>query len=271
MSEDSTTNASINIMRPIIQEIEEQLPYMRRYARAMSGNRDLGDKIAEQALIRFLRDEDTLTESTDLRVVLFRALQDERGELDYALEDETVNKSLVRANRHLARLTPGSRDAFLLSAFEQFSVEEIAAIMRRSPEDVESLIAVARQDLSNMITGRILVIEDELATANDISEIVMEMGHSVIGNAPTKEDALEIVEQVEPDLILSDIQLANGGSGIKAVSEILRTYPMTPVIYITGFPERLLTGKGPEPAFLVTKPYSPDQVRSAVSQAMFFA
>lgn len=258
-------------MRPIIQDIEEQLPYLRRYARAMSGSRDLGDRIAEQALIRFLRDDEALSENTDLRVVLFRALQDARGELDYALEDEAASKALAQANRHLSRLTPGSRDAFLLSAFEQFSTEQIATIMRRTPDEIDGLITVARQDLSNMITGRILVIEDELAVANEISEIVVEMGHSVIGNAPTKEDALEIVEQVEPDLILSDIQLANGGSGITAVSEILRSYPMTPVVYITGFPERLLTGKGPEPAFLVTKPYSPEQVRSAVSQAMFFA
>ncbi|MGR3515039.1 MAG: response regulator [Paracoccaceae bacterium] len=264
-------NASTYIMRPIIQDIEEQLPYLRRYARAMSGSRDLGDRIAEQALIRFLRDDEALSENADLRVVLFRALQDARGELDYALEDETASKALAQANRHLSRLTPGSRDAFLLSAFEQFSTEQIATIMRRTPDEIDGLITVARQDLSNMITGRILVIEDELAVANEISEIVVEMGHSVIGNAPTKEDALEIVEKVEPDLILSDIQLANGGSGITAVSEILRSYPMTPVVYITGFPERLLTGKGPEPAFLVTKPYSPEQVRSAVSQAMFFA
>lgn len=257
-------------MRAIIQEIEEQLPYLRRYARAMSGSRDLGDRMAEQALLTFLRDDEALPEGCDLRVVLFRALQDARGAANYQLEDTFENAALIQGNRHLARLTPGSRDAFLLSAFEQFTHQEIATIMRRAPDDIEGLIAVAREDLSNMITGRILVIEDELAVANELSEIVMEMGHSVIGSAPTKEDALEIVEQVEPDLILSDIQLANGGSGIKAVSEILRSYPMTPVIYITGYPERLLTGKGPEPAFLVTKPYSPDQVRSAVSQAMFF-
>ena len=117
-------------------------------------------------------------------------------------------------------------------------IEPSAALRKNSLRHLaargDGLIAVAREDLSNMVTGRILVIEDELAVANEISEIVMEMGHSVIGNAPTKEDALEIVEQVEPDLILSDIQLANGGSGITAVCEILRTYPMPPVIYITG-------------------------------------
>ncbi|MEO0915523.1 MAG: response regulator [Pseudomonadota bacterium] len=258
-------------MRPILEEIEEQLPYLRRYARAMSGSRDLGDKIAEEALLRFLKDSDGLDDDADLRVFLFRSLQDARDEMGYSVEDDPANPELIEANRHLSHLTPGSRDAFLLSAIERFDSAEIATIMRSTPDVVEGLITVARADLSNMITGRVLVIEDELSVAAEISEIVTEMGHSVIGNASTSEDALEIARQVEPDLILSDIQLANDGSGIKTVSEILRSYPMTPVIYITGFPERLLTGKGPEPAFLVTKPYSPDQVRSAVSQAMFFA
>ena len=74
-----------------------------------------------------------------------------------------------------------------------------------------------------------------------------------------------------PDLILSDIQLADGSSGIDAVNELLGSLGDIPVIFITAFPERLLTGDRPEPAFLISKPYSEEQVRSAVSQAMFFA
>ena len=257
-------------MSLIVQEIEKHLPLLRRYARAMSGSRDLGDRIAEHALITFLRNKESLEGDMELKVVLFRALQDARGDLKYRLEAD-ADHALSRANRHLARLTPGSRDAFLLSAFEDFSHEQIATILRRPTEEIEGLIAVARKDLSHLVSGRILVIEDELFVAHELSDIVTDMGHSVIGTAPTSEDALEIAEAEEPDLILSDIQLANGGSGIKTVGKILRFYPMTPVVYITGFPERLLTGKGPEPAFLVTKPYTRDQVRSAVSQAMFFA
>ena len=43
-----------------------------------------------------------------------------------------------------------------------------------------------------------------------------------------------------------------------------------PVIFITAFPERLLTGEKPEPAFLITKPFMPDMVKAVVSQALFF-
>ncbi len=248
-------------MRPDIAEIADHLSHLRRYARAMSGNRSLGDRFAERALVTVLNDSLALKEEDcDLRIALFRALQDARRTDAHALDDDTQSAILTRAHRHLSRLTPGSREAFLLSAFEEFSHQEIASILRLSPQDVDGLITIARADLSNMISGRVLVIEDELAVATDIAKLVTDMGHSVIGPAPTQEDALDLIETEEPDLILSDIQLAQGGSGIKTVTTILRSYPMTPVIFITGFPERLLTGRGPEPAFLVTKPYAPDQV-----------
>ena len=72
-----------------------------------------------------------------------------------------------------------------------------------------------------------------------------------------------------PKMILADIQLADGSSGIDAVNDILSTEAL-PVIFITAFPERLLTGERPEPTFLVTKPFNPDMVKALISQALFF-
>ena len=69
--------------------------------------------------------------------------------------------------------------------------------------------------------------------------------------------------------MLADIQLADGSSGLDAVNEIL-TAVNVPVIFITAYPERLLTGDKPEPAFLITKPFQPDAVKAAISQALFF-
>jgi len=50
---------------------------------------------------------------------------------------------------------------------------------------------------------------------------------------------------------------------------MLRSFQV-PVIFITAYPDRLLTGERPEPAFLITKPYQPDTVKAIVSQALFF-
>jgi DNA-binding LytR/AlgR family response regulator len=70
-------------------------------------------------------------------------------------------------------------------------------------------------------------------------------------------------------MILADIQLADGSSGIDAVNEILGVLDV-PVVFITAYPERLLTGERPEPAFLITKPFKPEMVKAVISQALFF-
>lgn len=75
--------------------------------------------------------------------------------------------------------------------------------------------------------------------------------------------------RTKPELVLADIQLADGSSGIDAVNRILATKNL-PVIFITAFPERLLTGERTEPTFLITKPFLPDMVKALVSQALFF-
>jgi CheY-like chemotaxis protein len=105
----------------------------------------------------------------------------------------------------------------------------------------------------------------------DIVAIVEGMGHRVIDNARTRAEAVRMAAAERPDLILADIQLADNSSGVEAVNDILARFGSIPVIFITAFPERLLTGERPEPAFLINKPYTEEQVRSAVSQAMFFS
>ncbi|MCG6885045.1 MAG: response regulator [Silicimonas sp.] len=257
-------------MRQLAHEIEEQLTHLRRYARAMTGDRNHGDRIAEHALVSFLHDNQRLPEPMALRVLLFRALQDARTLLDTSRTGPRGKPAEASANER-NREPAASRDALHLHAFENFTHEEIAAILRRPFQEIEGLIALAHQDVSNMMSRRVLVIEDDLPVAAELSTIVMDMGHSVIGAAATQGEALSMVRDEEPDVIVSDIQLADGGSGIRTVNAILRTYPLTPVVYVTGYPERLLTGKGPEPAFLIRKPYTADQVRSVLSQALFFS
>ena len=125
--------------------------------------------------------------------------------------------------------------------------------------------------MTDAVQGRIMVIEDEAIIAMDISSIVESMGHEVTGVARTRDQAVKLAKQTPPDMILADIQLADKSSGIDAVNDILGQMDEVPVVFITAFPERLLTGERPEPAFLITKPYTEDQVQSAVSQAMFFS
>lgn len=246
------------------------LPYLRRYARALTGNQTAGDAHAAATLETLLEDRSFFEQGLSDKVALFRTFH-----LIWTHAGAPVSNSerglAARAQRHLQTLTTNSREALLLHTIEDFSPAEIAQIIGTSIDDVKHLIAIARQDMENSVTGRILVIEDEAIIAMDLQDIVMEMGHDITGVARTHDAAVRLAGRDLPDLILSDIQLADGSSGIDAVNEILIAASDIPVIFITAFPERLLTGERPEPAFVITKPYSEQQVRSAVSQAMFFA
>jgi CheY-like chemotaxis protein len=105
--------------------------------------------------------------------------------------------------------------------------------------------------------------------AADIEALVRELGHRVTGLAATRAEARAAVAKASPGLVLADIQLADGSSGVDAVKDILAHLDV-PVIFITAFPERLLTGERPEPTFLITKPFQPETVKAAIGQALFF-
>ena len=159
----------------------------------------------------------------------------------------------------------------LLHTIEGFSFAEVGKIINVEEEEASQLVQIARREMADSVTGSVMIIEDEAIIAMDIETIVADMGHRVTGIARTRDEAVKLGKADVPDLILADIQLADNSSGIDAVNDLLAELGHRPVIFITAFPERLLTGDKPEPAFLISKPYSVDQVISAVSQAMFFS
>jgi CheY-like chemotaxis protein len=161
------------------------------------------------------------------------------------------------------------RQAFLLRTVEGFSLSEVATILGASTDAVADLIAQAGREIAEQVATEVLIIEDEPIVALDIEAMVQELGHEVTGIARTHKEAIESVRKRQPKLVLADILLADGSSGLAAVNEILRSIEV-PVIFITAFPERLLTGEKPEPAYLITKPFQAETVRATISQALFF-
>ncbi len=173
------------------------------------------------------------------------------------------------AQARLSRITPLSRQALLLTSLEGFSSEDTAYLIDATPEDVESLVAEAMAEIERQTHADVLIIEDEPIIAMDIESIVRDLGHNVTGVAVTRDEAVAQARKSPPGLVLADIQLADDSSGIDAVKDILAEFSV-PVIFITAFPERLLTGARPEPTFLITKPFQRSTVKAAISQALFF-
>jgi DNA-directed RNA polymerase specialized sigma24 family protein/CheY-like chemotaxis protein len=255
-------------------QVASALPYLRRHARALTGSQTSGDRYAAATLEALLQDRALLDgQPAGPRVALFRLFYSiwQSSGATLEPEDEPADGPRGRALGHLARLTPNSREALLLHSVEGFDEEDIAAIMGQSPQSVAQLIDRARLDMHDLVRGNVLIIEDEAMIALDLEAIVTGLGHRVTGIARTRDEAVRHGRDSPPDLVLADIRLADQSSGIDAVRALLAAFPDMPVIFVTGFPEHLLTGERPEPAFLIAKPFTSDQVASAVSQAMFFA
>jgi len=254
------------------QAIGAELPYLRRYARALTGSQQSGDRFAIATLEAILADREIFDQALAPKVALFRAFHGIWSSSSGALGEEQTETGIeAKAQSRLAALTPRTREALLLHSIEGLTSDDIGQVIGASAEEAAELIRIARNEMAKAVTGRVMVIEDEAIIAADISAIVEGLGHKVTGVGRTHKAAVALARKDPPDLILADIQLLDKSSGIDAVNEILADLGDRPVVFITAFPERLLTGERPEPAFLISKPYSEDQVRSAVSQAMFFA
>jgi DNA-directed RNA polymerase specialized sigma24 family protein len=255
----------------LLARLAPHLPYVRRYARALTGDQTTGDHYVRVALEALAAGERSLDVNLSPRVALYRVFHaiwlssgaklEVRPEESNALNDD--------ASQRLMRIAPRSRQAFLLTALEGFTPTEAAQILDCDFSEVERLISEAQVEIDAELATEVLIIEDEPVIAADIEALVRELGHDVIDIAATRTEALEAVARRTPGLVLADIQLADGSSGIDAVKDILARLDV-PVIFITAFPERLLTGERPEPTFLITKPFQPETVKAAIGQALFF-
>ena len=252
----------------LLARLGPHLPYIRRYARALTGDQVVGDGHVRDALEALASGEAQLNPDLSPRLALYRLFHARWGLTGAVLETPGEPGTDDAASR-LLRIAPRSRQAFLLTALEGFTPSETAQILDIDFEDVEALIARAQADIDAQLVTDVLIIEDEPVIAADIEALVRDLGHQVTDIAATRREAAEAIARKVPGLILADIQLADGSSGIDAVKDILARYKV-PVIFITAFPERLLTGERPEPTFLITKPFQPETVKAAIGQALFF-
>ncbi len=254
---------------PMSKAIAPHIPYLRRFARALAGTQEAGDAYVAATLEVLIEDPSLLDSKLDPRVALYRTFLGLWNSVGINLKPEFPAGAGTAVDRQLESITPLPRQAFLLISVEGFSVPEAALILNLDVAKVDELIDVAGREIAAQVATDVLIIEDEPMIAMDLESIVEGLGHRVTAVARTHAEALKAVNKEKPGLVLADIQLADGSSGLDAVNEMLATFAV-PVIFITAYPDRLLTGERPEPAFLITKPYQPDTVKAIVSQALFF-
>ncbi|NKN39235.1 response regulator [Agrobacterium sp. a22-2] len=246
------------------------IPYLRRYARAVTGSQTSGDAYVAAVLEALIADLSVFPKASSDRVSLYRLFVTIFGSTN--IEVRPVSSPFAweqRAAANLAAVPTRERHAFLLISVEGFTPEEAAEVLDVSNEEFRVIFNQASTEISKQVATDIMIIEDEPLIALDIEQMVEDLGHRVTGIARTHKEAIDLYGRTHPKMVLADIQLADGSSGIDAINDILKV-DTVPVIFITAFPERLLTGERPEPAFLVTKPFNPDMVKALISQALFF-
>jgi len=253
------------------QSVAQHLPYLRRYARALSGSQPSGDAYVAATLEALVQDPKVLEDNASTRIALYRLFTKIWNSV--ALNGRPTVAPGIDPNqpveRHLAQIAPLPRQAFLLVALEGLSEDDAAKVLDIDVPKLRELVEDSGRELAAEIATDVLIIEDETFIALDLEGLVEGLGHKVLGVARTHSEAIALAKVKRPGIILADIQLADGSSGLDAVNEMLRTFEV-PVIFITAYPERFLTGERPEPAFLIAKPFQPATVSAVLSQALFF-
>ena len=249
------------------QAIRPHIPYLRRYARILSGSQQSGDAFVRAALEAAVEGEAELDASLSPKVALyqlFHATWSSAGE-------EIAEPAADPIAERLEKVAPMARQVMLLTSVEGFSLDDAATVLRIGRDKADTLLVESQQELEAGMATEVLIIEDEPIIALDLQAIVERMGHKVVSVARTREEAVAKAQELKPGLVLADIQLADDSSGVEAVKDILGDGVSPPVVFITAYPERLLTGERPEPTYLITKPFMPETVSATISQALFFA
>jgi len=286
------------------EDLIRALPYARRYARALIGSRARGDALVAASLRAML---DTPGDAnSDPRLALYASItraaasEPEPDHWDAPADDTAADSVAQPGATQPGATQPGAtqsgatqsgatqsgatqsgatqsgaahglstlqRQLLLLTALEGLSLDKAAAVAGLDEPDAAASLAEARLHLREAAATDVLIIEDEPIIAMDLEELVAGCGHRVVGVASSEAEAVEIALRTRPGLILADINLGHGGDGASAVATISRQH-RAPVIFVTAYPERLLTGEASEPAFVITKPFEPLTLAIATYQAV---
>jgi DNA-directed RNA polymerase specialized sigma24 family protein/CheY-like chemotaxis protein len=251
-----------------------QLPYMRRYGRALTGSTTRGDDLVTRAVEAALTEPGRYQLDTDDEPVTRQRLYTLLNGLFDADMGATGAAAIAPAEpghpieAALSSLPEQERRVFLLVSLEELSTPQAAKVMGISSDEAREVLGRAQNAMREQLVANILIVEDDAIIAYDLTETVLGMGHKVCGTAATMEEALAAAAANQPSLALMDLRLAHGGSGI-TTAQALRETRALPIIFVTAFAEELkqrgLDYLGP----VIKKPFTREQIERAITQAVF--
>lgn len=237
---------------------------VRQFARAIFADRLIGDELTRLALAKVNIDPNSSTDSlTDLLHAFLHTWR-------MASSGKRTEESLFSDEALFAALPepPGDdRLMLLLVDVLSFTPETAAKIIAMNDRDPHKALELGRQLISLPRNAQAMIIEDEPLIAADLREILTSMGIEVCGEANTADKAVAMSRRQKPNIILADYNLIGMKTGADAVMEIQDKHDC-PIVFITGYPEQVLTGEDVEPDFVISKPYRIESVKAAVAHCL---
>ncbi|WP_439815604.1 response regulator [Zavarzinia sp. CC-PAN008] len=250
----------------------DELPRLRRFACLLTGSRRVGDDLLRQSLQAYVAGSTddlppgggVLRLLADLAAATPSQGPSTRGPAASAVpvadEDRLAENLLI--------LPLGQRLAVLLVGVHGLAYGQAARIAGVSEFEIRRDLMAGRRLLLRRSLPPVLVIENERLVGEHIAGILEDMGHRVSGPACTGAEALALARADRPSLILADIDLGDGASGIVVGREIVRL-TQAKLIYVTGFPSRVIMEQSRgDNAMVLAKPFAPESLRVAVNRAM---
>lgn len=120
-----------------------------------------------------------------------------------------------------------------------------------------------------MSAVKILIVEDEMIIAADISMMLEAIGYEITGIMPRGEDALKNIESTPPDIVLMDIALKGALDGIET-SRFIFEHHQIPVIFLTANADdaTFARAKTTRPYAFISKPFQPSDLQRAIELAL---
>jgi DNA-directed RNA polymerase specialized sigma24 family protein len=145
------------------QDLAPHLPFLRRYARALTGSQSHGDAFVRATLEAIVAAPEDFPRDVDPRLGLYRTFHViwASANIEDVAGDSASGDAEGIAQARLARITPLSRQALLLTAMEGFTPEDAGYLIGGSPDEVEALVSEALSEIERQTRADVLIIEDE--------------------------------------------------------------------------------------------------------------
>jgi two-component system response regulator LytT len=116
----------------------------------------------------------------------------------------------------------------------------------------------------------VLIVEDEVIIARDLAQTLTKLGYLVVGHCVKGEDAIDMVEEKTPDIVLMDIMLKGDMTGIDAAKEIRKKFQI-PIVYLTAYSDEDSIGRANSsgPSGYLVKPFKANDLRATIETALY--